>query len=78
MRPTQNPEAIPDYASRERELLAYLQEAERAATAGEIGDMLKMQAKVHHILMGDETGIIWRGATAEKGVQGLGTRLYPH
>lgn len=40
------------YLSREQELLAYLREAERAATVGDIRGMLEMQAKVHSILMG--------------------------
>lgn len=52
VKPEQNPESTADYASREQELLAYLREAERAASAGEIGDMLKIQARLHSILMG--------------------------
>ncbi|GEM_PF-7031385 len=51
------------YLSREQELLAYLREAERAATAGDIRSMLKMQAKIHHILMdiiGNQTQLAFR------------------
>ena len=49
--PTTNMDDV-QYLSREQELLAYLREAERAATVGDIRGMLEMQAKVHSILMG--------------------------
>lgn len=51
MKPEQDTEDAADYASREQELLAYLREAERASTSGDIGGMLKMQAKVHNSLI---------------------------
>lgn len=51
MKPEQDPEDAADYVCREQELLAYLREAERAATAGELGSMLKMQARLHNILI---------------------------
>lgn len=47
----QDTEDAADYASREQELLAHLREAERAATAGELGSMLEMQARLHNILI---------------------------